>query len=589
VIGTFVTVALLTFKNRFLQRLRKLREPRYLIGAVAGAAYFWFFFFRRAHNSNPALAKIRDLSFNAVIVDFASVVVLLMMIAAWALPRDSGSLDFSEAEIAFLFPAPLRRRDLLLYKILRAQPQALFSAVMLTIIGTRQGYFIGTWAAFSVLSVYFTMVSQGRARLRLFHIGFLPRLGAVTLIIGGLYALMLRQIHTLGAIKIPANYQQTVKAGVSSRLALEAFFQKPAIAAILFIPKFFASAALPGSLATLAISILIVAALGVGFFYIAAALNVSFEEASIGASQRRAERLQRVHNQRVGSFVTFRRVPPLFKLGETGPVEVAIIWKNLIAVMRNSLTWVVILVMTMVIMFGMAFWSVLWTHEREMYIVFGGLLVFIAGFFPLLGPNIFANDLRLDMPRIEVLKSYPISGERLVAAEIAAPLAVISILEMMFASSASLLIALGAHALDEKANPWLRMAGTPQFIVTVLLLTIPVCAIQLLIRNAGPVLFPGWVLRSKDEPRGFVMTGQRLVALAGNIVILAVALIPAAIVFAPSLWLAYKFFSGNAAFVAVATMPAVAVLVAEFWLGVKALGAQFENLDVSNEMDVMVT
>jgi ABC-2 type transport system permease protein len=580
VIGTFVAVALLSFKNRILQRLRKLREPRYLIGAIAGAAYFWFFFFRRAHNSGVALAKIRDLSFNTVIVDFASVIVLLMMITAWALPRDSGGLDFSEAEIAFLFPAPLRRRDLLLYKILRAQPQALFSAVMLTIIGTRQGYFIGTWAAFSVMAVYFTMVSQGRARLRLFHIGFLPRLGVVALIIGGLYALVLKQIHTIGPIAIPANYQQTVKAGASSRAAIEAFFHKPVIAAILFVPKFFASAALPGSLSTLAISIFVVAALGVAFFFIAAALNVSFEEASIGASQRRAVRRERQRSQRIGSFVMFRRAPALFKLGETGPVEVAIIWKNLIALMRNSVTWVVIFAVMMALLLGMA----LWAHEASSYLMIGTGLLFLAGFFPLLGPNMFANDLRLDMPRLEVLKSYPISGERLVAAEIAAPLAVISILEMMFASSASFLI-----AMTDQTNRWLRMVATPQFIVTVLLLTIPVCAIQLLIRNAVPVLFPGWAVRSKDEPRGFVMTGQRLVTLAGNILVLVVSLLPAAIVFAPSLWVAYKLFSGNAAFVAVATMPAVAVLVVEFWFGVKALGAQFESLDVSNEMDVMAT
>ena len=63
--------------------------------------------------------------------------------------------------------------------------------------------------------------------------------------------------------------------------------------------------------------------------------------------------------------------------------------------------------------------------------------------FPLFGPNVFANDLRLDMPRLEVLKSYPISGERLIAAEIAAPLLVISILEMLFATSASIMMGMG--------------------------------------------------------------------------------------------------------------------------------------------------
>jgi ABC-2 type transport system permease protein len=80
--------------------------------------------------------------------------------------------------------------------------------------------------------------------------------------------------------------------------------------------------------------------------------------------------------------------------------------------------------------------------------------------------------------------------------------------------------------------------------------------------------------------------GQRIVTLAGNLLVLVVALIPAAIVFLPSLWIAFKFFSGNPAFVAVATMPAVAIIVAEVWFGVRALGAQFETIDISNESDM---
>src|SRR5205823_3862561 len=160
VIGTFVGIALLTFKNRILQRSRRLREPRYLIGAIAGAAYFWYFFLRRSHQGGRVFS---DLIFRPAVVDFASIVVLLMMIGAWALPADSGGLEFTDAEIAFLFPAPLRRGHLLLYKILRSQPQAIFTAAIMTILGARQGYFIGTWIAFSVMSVYFILVSLGRA------------------------------------------------------------------------------------------------------------------------------------------------------------------------------------------------------------------------------------------------------------------------------------------------------------------------------------------------------------------------------------------------------------------------------------------
>lgn len=573
--GTFLRIAFLTLKNRILQRVRRLREPRYLIGAIAGAAYFWFLVFRRAGGGANGRLMLKTLSLNPAVADVASIVVLMLMILAWALPGDSGGVAFSETEIAFLFPAPLRRRDLLLYKILRAQPQALFSALVMTVLGWwRQGLFIGVWAAISGLSIYFMLVSLGRARLRLAHIGFVPRLTAVAVIVAGLYRLAIYELRTISFAHVndASQFFKLLKPALST-------FQKPLVRTILFIPHLFASAAIPSSLTGLAVNVLGVIAVSVAFFYIAAAINVSFEEASIGASQKRAARLARASGQRFGTYVMFRRAPAPFRLGETGPIEIAIIWKNLIALVRNSIAWVAVFAVILAFMLGAALWS----HEQVGYMGIGIALCFLAAFFPIVSPTIFANDLRLDMPRLEVLKSYPITGERLIAAEIAAPLVVISILEMLFATSASVMI-----SLAKETSKAIRYVATPQFIVVVLLLTLPVCAVQLLIRNAVPVLFPAWACRSKDEPRGFVMTGQRLVLLAGNIVVLAAALIPAAIVFLPSVWIAHQFFSDNAAFVAVATMPAVAVLLGEVWLGVRALGAQFETIDVSNEVDVAV-
>lgn len=572
-IGTFLRVAFLTLKNRTWQRVRRLREPRYLIGAIAGAAYFWFLIFRRASGAgNGKLLLLKTMSISPVIAEFASVIVLVIMILAWALPGDSGGLEFSESEIAFLFPAPLRRRDLILYKILRAQPQALFSALVMTVIGWwRQGLFVGVYVTISVLSIYFMFVSLGRARLKLAGIGFLSRLLGVAAILAApvwLARFETRNISFAG-----------VKTGQDLFKLMKVPFQIPAIVkVILFIPHLFASAAIPSSLTSLAVSSLGVIALGVAFFYMAAAMNVSFEEASIAASQKRATRRDRARGQRSGSFVMFRRAPAPFRLQETGPAEVAFIWKNLIALMRNSIGWVGGFVTMMTFMAGIA----IWLHQPGIYMALGFMLLCLAGAFPLISPTIFANDLRLDMSRIEVLKSYPITGERLVAAEIAAPLVVISILEILFATMASVLI-----GVSGEVTKLTSFVATPQFIVTVLLLTIPVCAVQLLIRNAMPVLFPAWAMRSKDEPRGFVMTGQRLVMLAGNLLVLTVALIPPAIVFLPSLWVAFRFFAGNPAFVGVATMPAVGVIVAEVWLGVRALGAQFEVIDVSNETDIL--
>jgi hypothetical protein len=105
---------------------------------------------------------------------------------------------------------------------------------------------------------------------------------------------------------------------------------------------------------------------------------------------------------------------------------------------------------------------------------------------------------------------------------------------------------------------------------------------QLLIRNAAAVLFPAWTLRSQDDQRGFAVMGQRVVVLAGNLLILTISLIPPAILVLIG-WFVSRSFQANFA-VPFATVPAVALLVAEVWLGIKMLGAQFERIDVTNEM-----
>jgi hypothetical protein len=94
-------------------------------------------------------------------------------------------------------------------------------------------------------------------------------------------------------------------------------------------------------------------------------------------------------------------------------------------------------------------------------------------------------------------------------------------------------------------------------------------------------------MRSPDEPRSFVNVGQRIVVLLANLLALVAALVPAGLVFLPSAFIAYKFFSGSPVFVPVATVPAIAVICVEVWLGVKALGARFDAMDVSNEFDLV--
>src|SRR5580765_8072123 len=111
-----------SFRNRL--RVRLLRQPRYFIGAIAGAAYLYFSFFARFRTSRSSAARRGGRpprlpqSMAALLAVAPSLGGLALMIAAagaWLFPMDSSMLEFSDAEQQFLFPAPVSRRQLLVY------------------------------------------------------------------------------------------------------------------------------------------------------------------------------------------------------------------------------------------------------------------------------------------------------------------------------------------------------------------------------------------------------------------------------------------------------------------------------------------
>jgi hypothetical protein len=182
-----------------------------------------------------------------------------------------------------------------------------------------------------------------------------------------------------------------------------------------------------------------------------------------------------------------------------------------------------------------------------------------------------------------LLKSYPIAGERLVAAEIAGPLTFVAIVELVLLTVAAIIIRT-AHMPEN-----LAFVASPEFVLIALIFATPICAAQLLIRNSVPILLPGWAMRAPDEQRGFIVMGQRLLMTAGNLLVLFFVLLPAACIVVPGLLMAKFWFHGSVAVVALATVPAAALLFFEVWLGIRFLGAQFEKIDVTNELDAVAS
>src|SRR5437867_5126852 len=95
-----------------------------------------------------------------------------IVLLAWFVPRKRAALIFTEAEVAFLFPAPVSHRGLIHYKLLRSQLAILFTTLFLTLASGRLAAggnawirIAGWWLILSTLNLHFLGSSFARTLL----------------------------------------------------------------------------------------------------------------------------------------------------------------------------------------------------------------------------------------------------------------------------------------------------------------------------------------------------------------------------------------------------------------------------------------
>ena len=142
---TFLYVTRCSTTNRLRRRLQRLREPRYLIGLIVGAVYFYLMFFRRGARGPRGPAGAAAMAQLAGPVQLIGSLFLLVTAAiAWAVPGAGKPIAFTRPEVQFFFTAPVTRRELLHYKLLRSQIGILISSAITTLV-LRPGSLGGTW------------------------------------------------------------------------------------------------------------------------------------------------------------------------------------------------------------------------------------------------------------------------------------------------------------------------------------------------------------------------------------------------------------------------------------------------------------
>jgi hypothetical protein len=303
--------------------------------------------------------------------------------------------------------------------------------------------------------------------------------------------------------------------------------------------------------------------------------DVSFEEASIEASKKQAEKIAAVRSgnwRSAGKQLKQKRAP--FNLRPTGAPFMALFWKNLISTGNLiSIRLVIILVIVAVAMSSGLHGSAGATNWATLI---GIIAILFAAWLLMIGPQFVRQDFRQDLPQMDVLKVFPLHGWQIALGEILAPAVILTCVHW-------LLLLIGVLCLAP--HPPIKIPGN--LIVAMgfgaALIVPAINVISLLIPNAAVLLFSAWFQAGKDSPRGIEATGQRLIFAIGQFLAFAVSLIPAAAVFY-GLFSLVNYLTGRLleAFLAAAIGGAV-VLAVEAGLGVMLLGYLFKRFDVSGE------
>jgi len=568
-------------KNRWWARLRRLKQPKYLLFAVVGGLYFYFYFFRwmflrgtHARGLGGAVGAESPALYGSI----GALILFVIVLLSWLIPRERAALAFTEAEVAFLFPAPISRRTLIHYKLLRSQIAIGFTTLFLTLLSNRAvpgGHVwtrvAGWWLILSTLNLHFLGASFARTLLLDRGIStWQRRSGVLALVVVLAGATILWGRHTMVMPRLEE--YDSVQRFLSY---LKQSFEAGPAAYLLYPFKLVVRPYLARDASTFLLALgPALGLVGLHYWWVVRA-NVAFEEASVELSQKMADRIAaaRAGRWQAGRKIKKPKRPP-FELHPTGLPAIALLWKNLIAAGQ---------------FFTLRFWFLLvWLIFVAS--AFGATIIRESGLLPalsffclmlmamslLLGPQIVRQDFRQDLAAADILKMYPLRGWQLALGELLAPAVILTGIQWC-------LLVLTVGVSSRLSSETVISLSTRLALGLGLAVVLPVLnLVSLVIPNLAVLLLPGWFQGGKESPQGIEATGQRLIFMLGQLLVFCFALIPAGLAFT-AVFLPLKYLTGWVIAVPPASVAAAVILGVEAALGLMLLGRLFDRLDLSAE------
>lgn len=563
-IDAFAYLIRMSWRNRVLAQLRRVKNPRYAAAIVIGLAYFWMILFRRGVRG-PSGATI---FLGSAAETIAPLGLILILGSVWLLGTDRTALAFTEAEVAMLFTAPVPRRGLILYKLAGSQVVILINALIWVFLLGRGGAVlpgvltaVGFWALFSTISCHRLAVALVRASslehgVRGIRRNWLP-IAVIAAIVGTIAWALYAGREQFAAAEDPRGFfgtLSTVLAATPVRIALYPF-------RAMLAPTFAHSPAAWVRAMGPALVVLLAHAWWV------LRSDAAFEEAAATASAARARRLEAFRARRsMGAIAKPTGGKRTIPLAPTGTPVVAIVWKNIICLMRTAQTG--LLIFTVVVATGAAIAIGMQMHDMGAAAAIVSLLIVVM--MVIVGGRSIRNDLRSDMLHLPFLKAIPLSGTEIVAAEIASGALVMSAMELGLMAIAYVGLSLSSSNIPLGPDARLGIfAATP-----IALLAYNAAVFTVL--NGAAVLFPGWMRLGPTGGGGIEAMGQILLSTMTTLLAQALLLtLPVAI--AGGVFWVLRANVGTA--FAVAVIAGAVVLLAECWLAIRGLGRVFARAE----------
>lgn len=554
--------------NALAGALRRLRQPRYALGAIGALAYLSYFVARPLLSDDAPGGAIFGGIGSLLTSDLSALLLLLWIARGWLFGGERAALFFSEAEVAWLFPAPIERRTLVHYRMLKSQIGVVVGALLYAAFaaGTARPYgqrAIGLWVLLTFLQLH--GMAGAFTRERLLRLGLTPR----------------RRRTAIAVLLVAIAASTASLAG--SRAASEGSFLQlgarvlatPPLAWALAPFRIVAAPLRAADAHELAIATLAAIALLAAHYVWAMRTIVGFEEAS-AATAEKAGQLRRALRAGRGIMALRRskaRAAP-FALPPLGRAEVAFFWQRCIA----AGAWAD---PRAVVAFGIApVAAVAWmasTPDWEPAVRVAGILAATVGLQALLiGPALARGVLAQMMEHVEIARSYPVRGWQVVLGQLLLPIALLGAFEVSLISVAAIAVVAtwGGVTPALAALTWLAAALLASLLGAVLF------GAQLGVQLA----LPAWFLAAPGANAGLEVGGQRLLFVFASMIAFSIAAIPATLCGGIAGAIAHVLAENIAAEIACGAAAAAAALAAELALLLAWLGRRYEDVDVVSDL-----